>query len=153
MRSASASWSRPIGAIYCHRLAHIEQDECGAPEFYTNGAKLVPLDGDGTQARRRRSSSGLLALIGGGLSCIMCSLRRSAITQASECGTVYRPDEIAEIGLVAQKHGLGLHMDGARFANALEFLGCAPADITWRAGVDVLVIRGNEKRRDWAPRR
>lgn len=126
----------PFGAIYCHRLAHIEQDECGAPEFYTNGAKLVPLDGNGGKLAATELER-VIALAGAGY---VHHVQPAAIsiTQAGECGTVYRPDEIAEIGLVAQKHGLGLHMDGARFANALEFLGCAPADITWRAGVDVL---------------
>ena len=126
----------PYGSILCHRLAHIENDECGAPEFFTGGAKLSLLDGkDGKLSAMELEDAIVGAHIGS-----VHQIQPSAIsiTQASECGTVYRPEEISEIGLVAQKHSLSLHMDGARFANAVEFLGCAPADITWRAGVDVL---------------
>ncbi|MCC3305457.1 threonine aldolase family protein [Sneathiella sp. HT1-7] len=126
----------PYGAIYCHKLAHIEHDECGAPEFYTHGAKLVKLDGaDGKLLPAELE--GLLKNSGAGN---VHHVQPSVIdiTQATESGTAYQPQEIAEIGLVAKKYDLGLHMDGARFANALCHLGCAPADITWRAGVDVL---------------
>ncbi|MZR32122.1 threonine aldolase family protein [Sneathiella litorea] len=126
----------PYGAIYCHRLAHIEQDECGAPEFYTHGAKLVKLDGEGGKLQAAELDDVLKEAGAGNVHHVQPAV--IDITQATESGTVYKPEEIAEIGIVAQRHGLGLHMDGARFANALTFLDCAPADITWRAGVDVL---------------
>ncbi|WP_288902583.1 low specificity L-threonine aldolase [uncultured Sneathiella sp.] len=126
----------PFGAIYCHRLAHIEQDECGAPEFYTHGAKLVKLDGAGGKLQATELEVALKRSGAGNVHHVQPAV--VDITQASENGTTYRPEEIAEIGLVAQKYGLGVHMDGARFANAVSFLGCAPADITWRAGVDIL---------------
>ncbi len=126
----------PYGAVYCHRDAHIEVDECGAPEFYGGGARLVPLDG----AAGRITAADLAATLANAGAGVQHHVQPAAIslTQATESGTVYRADDIAAIAELARSHGLGLHMDGARFANALAFLGCAPADITWRAGVDVL---------------
>lgn len=126
----------PYGAVYCHRLAHIEQDECGAPEFYTHGAKLVKLEGVGGKLQATELEDALKKSGAGIVHHVQPAV--VDITQATESGTTYRPEEIAEISLVAQKYGLGVHMDGARFANAISFLDCAPADITWRAGVDVL---------------
>ncbi len=126
----------PYGSIYCHKLAHIEHDECGAPEFYTHGAKLVKLEGAGGKLQAAELEQVLKTSGAGNVHHVQPAV--IDITQATESGTTYRPEEIAEIGLIAQKYDLGLHMDGARFANALSFLGCAPADMTWRAGVDVL---------------
>ena len=126
----------PWGAIYCHAAAHIQVDECGAPELFTGGAKLVPLDG----ADAKLTASGFAdAMAHGGFGTVH-SVQPSAVsvTQATEAGTVYAPREIADIAGIAHRHGLGVHMDGARFANAVATLGVAPADITWRAGVDVL---------------
>jgi threonine aldolase len=126
----------PHGAVLCHAEAHVAVDECGAPEFYSHGAKLVPIEGangkltpDAIEAALKHFQIGVVhhaqpAVI--------------SITQASEFGTVYTRDEISEIAGVAKKHKLKLHMDGARFANALARLGCAPADVTWRLGVDAL---------------
>ena len=128
----------PYGAIYCHRLAHIENDECGAPEFYTHGAKLVKFDGDGGKLQAAELDAALKSSGAGNVHHVQPAV--IDLTQATESGTAYRPAEIAEIGLIAQKYDLGLHMDGARFANALSFLGCDPADITWRAGVDILSL-------------
>ncbi|WP_293948067.1 threonine aldolase family protein [Sneathiella sp.] len=130
-----SSFSPPYGAVFCHPLAHIDNDECGAPEFYTGGAKLVPVAGADGKIDPRALEEAVLEG-GGSVHHVMPSV--ISITQATECGSVYRPDEIAEIGILAQKHGLALQMDGARFANALAFLNCHPADITWRVGVDVL---------------
>jgi len=127
----------PWGVIYCHRLAHIEIDECGAPEFYCGGARVATLDGpDGKlQADELKRA---LALSGQG-SVHHMQPASVSLTQASEAGTLYRPAEIAAIAEVVRDHHLsGLHMDGSRFANAVVALGCHPADITWRAGVDVL---------------
>ncbi|MGN6279112.1 MAG: threonine aldolase family protein [Sphingomonas sp.] len=132
---ALAALCQPHGGVICHREAHIQNDEAGAPEFYTHGAKLMLADGDGAKL----APETIEALIG--------RIRKDvhqvqphaiSITNATEYGCVYSPDEVAAIGRVARKHDLGLHMDGARFANAVAHLGCAPADITWRAGVDVL---------------
>ena len=133
---ALATLCPPHGAILCHAQAHIVVDECGAPEFFTHGASLVPLEGrdgkldpDTIEAALKRFPVGNV------------HSRQPAVislTQATEAGTCYRLDEIAAISRVARKHQLKLHLDGARFANALAHLGCAPADTTWRAGIDVL---------------
>ena len=131
-----SSMTPSYGAIYCHKLSHIELDECGAPEFYTGGAKLVLLEGengkisaDHLDAELSRSGAGVVHHV---------QPKVVSITQVTECGTIYTPDEVAAISKVAKKHGLGLHMDGARFANSIVELGCNPADVTWKAGVDVL---------------
>lgn len=125
----------PFGAIYCHAESHINVDECGAPEFYTGGAKLVTLPGDGKI--RAADLAMTLAKAGAG---VVHHVQPAAVslTQATEAGTVYSTDEVQQIAEVTHTHDLKLHMDGARFANAVVSLGCTPADITWRAGVDVL---------------
>lgn len=124
------------GAIYCHREAHVNADECGAPEFFTGGAKLVALDGP----RAKIDAAAVEAAIDGVGDVHRVQPAAVSITQASELGAVYTPDEVAALSDMAKHHRLALHMDGARFANALVTLGCAPADITWRAGVDVLTL-------------
>lgn len=124
----------PFGAVYCHEDAHIQADECGAPEFYTGGAKLVPLTG----AHGKLDAATLRAAVTGAGSVHAVQPAAISLTQASEAGTVYALDEVAAIAEVARAHGLGLHMDGARFANAVVALGCTPAEATWRAGVDAL---------------
>ncbi len=124
----------PYGAIYCHREAHINVDECGAPELFTGGAKLVPLDG----ADAKLTVETLTAAIGGAGVVHHVQPAAISLTQATEAGTVYRPDELAAIAELARGHGLGLHLDGARFANALVSLGRRPAELTWKAGVDAL---------------
>ncbi len=140
--SLSASLlSPPWGAIFAEAESHIYQDECGAPELFTGGAKLIPLEGrDGkippNELRRR------LATAGQGF--VHASQAAAfSLTQSSEAGAVYAPDEVAELAAIAKEAGLGVHMDGARFANAVAALNAgnesvSPADITWRAGVDVL---------------
>ncbi|MEQ8356287.1 MAG: beta-eliminating lyase-related protein [Kiloniellaceae bacterium] len=124
------------GAVYCHREAHINADECGAPEFFTGGAKLVALDGEAAKITPQAVAE---AAFGKG---IVHHVQPAAvsITQASEKGTVYTPAEIAALAEVAGRQGMALHMDGARFANALVHLGCTPAEATWKAGVDVLTL-------------
>ena len=128
----------PYGAIYCHETAHVATDECGAPEMFCAGAKLIGLPSpDGKiDLRRLRSEIALADDMG------VHHVKPAAVslTQATEWGTVYRPDEIAAIAAFAHAHGLGVHMDGARFANAVAHLGCSPAEVTWRAGVDVLSL-------------
>lgn len=128
--------SPPFGAIYCHVESHVNIDECGAPEFYTGGAKLVTLPG----ADGKLVSSDLSHVIQRAGIGFVHHLQPAAIsiTQASEAGTLYKVAEIQEIAAIAKTYNLKLHMDGTRFANAVVRLGCSPADITWRAGVDVL---------------
>lgn len=127
----------PWGVIYCHEEAHIAVDECGAPEFYTGGAKLVTLPG----ADGRISAAQLAALMPAGRGFVHRAQPAAvSLTQATEAGTCYRPAQIGAIAEVARRNALHLHMDGARFANALLFLGVSPAELTWRAGVEVLTF-------------
>lgn len=131
---ALSAMTPPWGVVYCHPGAHINCDECGAPEFYTGGAKLVTVPGsDGKLAAADLDA----AITGAG---VVHHSQPAAIslTQATEAGTVYTPDEIGAIAQVARRHRLGLHVDGARFANALVQRGCRPSDMTWRVGVDAL---------------
>ena len=123
-----------FGNIYCHKLSHINTDECGAPEFYTGGAKLVTLNGiDGKITPKELSES-----IGGIGVVHHTQPSVVSITQLCETGEAYQLDEIKEISDVAHKHNLKMHMDGARFANALVSLGATPAEMTWKSGIDVL---------------
>ncbi len=126
------------GAIYCHAESHVNVDECGGPEFYTGGAKLVVLDG----AEGKISAGDLATRLAGAGTGDVHHVQPAAVsvTQATEAGTIYTPAEIRAIAEVCRAHGIGLQMDGARFGNAVAALGCAPADITWRAGVDVLAF-------------
>lgn len=121
---ALAAMVPPHGGVICHREAHIETDEGGAPGFYTHGAKLILADGEGAK------------LTPAGIAAAIAPIRKDvhqvqphalSITQASEYGRAYRPDELAAIAASAREHGLSLHMDGARFANATAFLGCSAA--------------------------
>lgn len=132
---ALASLSQPYQGIICHNEAHIEVDECGAPGFYTGGAKLMHVDGEGAKLAPD-SIEALLASIRPDVHQVQASA--VSITNATEYGLVYRPEEVRAIGNLCDTKRLGLHMDGARFANAISTLGCAPADVTWRAGVDIL---------------
>jgi threonine aldolase len=133
---ALASLTPVWGAIYCHEVSHIQIDECGAPEFFSGGAKLLPLPGADAKLAPATVTA---AMIEQG---VVHHVQPAAISisQATEAGTLYRPEEIAALSALARRHGLGLHMDGARFANAVAALGCSPAELTWRAGVDVLAL-------------
>jgi threonine aldolase len=131
---ALATLCPPWGSILCHREAHIERDECGAPEFFS-GAKLSLIDGPGALISRDALAGALRAFHP---MVHMVQPKLLSLTQANERGRCYAPDDIAALAEVAHKAGLAVHMDGARFANALVALQCKPADITWRAGVDVL---------------
>lgn len=132
---ALASLCPPYGGVLCHREAHIQVDEAGAPEFFTGGAKLLLIDGDGAKLTPDAVEA-LAAAIRPDVHQVQP--HALSITNATEYGRVYTPDEVAALGEVAKRRKLGFHMDGARFANAVAHLGCAPADITWRAGVDAL---------------
>ena len=135
---ALASICPSHGAIFCHRESHINADECGGPEFFTGGAKLLDLDGAAGKLHR----DDLERELAKGWSGVEHHVQAAAVslTQASEAGTLYSVDEISGISELCRGHDLALHMDGARFANAIASLGCAPADASWRAGVDVLSL-------------
>ena len=132
---ALAAMCPPYGGVLCHRAAHIEQDECGAPGFYMHGAKLMLVDGEGAKLTPQALEAAIAPIRPG---VHQVQPHAISITQATELGRVYTPAEVAEIGAFAKARGLGLHMDGARFANAVAHLGCAPADLTSRAGVTAL---------------
>ena len=126
----------PWSAVFCHEEAHIHDDECGAPELFTAGAKLVGIAGEAgkiTPAALRET----LARFPRGL---VKSVQPGALSlsQATEAGAIYAPDEIAALSAIAHEAGVAVHMDGARFANALVALGCSAAELSWRAGVDAL---------------
>ena len=132
---ALATMVPPHGGVFCHAEAHINSDEAGAPEFFTHGAKLMPLAGKGAKLTPETLAAARKA--------IRDDVHRVqphavSITNATEYGLVYAPDEIAALGALCREHKLGLHMDGARFANAVATLGCHPGEVTWRAGVDAL---------------
>lgn len=132
---ALAALCPPHGSIVCHRDAHIQNDECGAPEFYTHGAKLLLGEGEGAKLTPAAVAD-LLATVRDDVHQVQPAAL--SITNATEYGLVYTPDETAALGELCRGRGLGFHVDGARFANAVARLGCAPADLTWRAGVDAL---------------
>jgi threonine aldolase len=133
---ALAHVSPPWGVVLCHGSSHIVTDECGAVEFFGGGLKLVELPGaDGKVAPAALQKA--LAGYGGHAPHQMIPSALS-ITQASEAGTIYRTDEIAALAEIAHARSLALHMDGARFANALVRLNASPAQLTWRSGVDIL---------------
>jgi threonine aldolase len=133
---AIAHLTPPWGAVLCHAEAHIATDECGAPEFFGGGVKLVGLPGVACKIGADHVTEALERGQWGGphhVSPAMLSL-----SQATEAGTIYQPDEVRRLAAVAHARGMSVHMDGARLANALARLGVTPADATWKAGVDVL---------------
>lgn len=133
---ALAAVNRPGGVSFCHREAHLLEDECGAPEFFTHGARLVPVDGDNGKIDPRNLQSEIARFpadfIHAGQPMAI------TITQATEIGTLYQQQEIATIAAIAKDNAIPLHMDGARFANALVALDLSPAEMTWRLGVDII---------------
>ena len=137
-----ACFCPPWGAVYCHRASHIEVDECGAPEFYTGGAKLKLVDGD----HARMDPDSLRAAIETTPQGDVHSVQRGivSITNVTERGAVYSTAQIAALSAVARDYALPVHMDGARFANALVASNASPAEMTWKAGVDVLSFGGTK---------
>jgi threonine aldolase len=133
---ALAQVSPPWGVVLCHAESHIATDECGAPEFFGHGLKLEGLVGEGGKITPEVLQAALAAY--GGHSPHQVVPSALSITQASEAGTIYRTNEIATLSEIAHKRSLAVHMDGARFANALVRLNATPAEATWRSGVDVL---------------
>ena len=135
---ALASLCQSYHSIICHELAHVETDECGGPEFFSNGTKILLAGGS-----NGKLDPGAVAELTGRRSDIHFPKPKAlTITQATETGTVYTPAELESLRETAAAHGLRIHMDGARFANAVESLGVSPADLTWKKGVDVLSLGG-----------
>jgi len=137
---ALASLCRSYHSVICADTAHVETDECGAPEFFSNGTKLLRA----VAQQGRLQPQDITRLVGMRTDIHYPRPRVVSVTQATELGTVYSLDELAAISEAARTAGLHLHMDGARFANALVALDCAPADLSWRAGVDVLCLGGTK---------
>lgn len=137
---ALSSLCSSFHSILCHSYAHVETDECGAPEFFSHGTKVLLVGGEYGKLSTEELEHNIL--------------RRSdihfpkpkviSLTQATELGTVYSPDELRAIHQVAIKHNLSIHMDGARFANALAHLNLSAKEITWQCGVDVLCFGGTK---------
>jgi threonine aldolase len=132
---ALAALCPPHKGIICHEMAHIEQDECGAPGFYTHGAKLMLTSGYGAKLDAE-SVGRVIRNIRDDVHQVQPAAL--SITNATEYGLVYAPEEIEALGALCRDHGLGFHMDGARFANAIAAGNARPCDVTWRAGIDVL---------------
>ena len=137
---ALASMCQSYHSILCHETAHIEADECGAPEFFSNGTKVLLMSG----ANGKVDPAEIERLVKKRTDIHYPKPRAISLTQSTELGTVYSPDELKAIWAKAKAHGLKMHMDGARFANAVAALGCAPKEITWQAGVDVLCFGGTK---------
>jgi threonine aldolase len=126
----------PFGGIYCYEAAHIVTDECGAPEFFTGGAKLLGLPSRDGKIRAEMLRGAVAFANDMGVHHVQPAAL--SLTQSTEWGTVYGTAELAALTAAAKELGLPVHMDGARFANALAHLGCTPAEATWKSGIDVL---------------
>ena len=133
---ALATVTPPWGSVFCHSGAHIQNDECGAPEFFGNGLRLVPVDGEHGKIKPAALEKAVHASEGHGVHSYKASAL--SLTQATEAGTVYSIDEVAALCDSAHAMGMKTHMDGARFGNAIASLGCHPAEITVEAGIDML---------------
>lgn len=127
-------------SVLCHEVAHVEKDECGAPEFFSNGSKLLLLPG----ANGKVTPSGIEEAVHRRSDIHYPKPKVVTVTQATEVGTVYTTQELRAIGAATKKLGLRFHMDGARFANAVASLGVAPREVTWQCGVDVLSFGGTK---------
>lgn len=135
-----ASMCQSYHSVLCHETAHIEADECGAPEFFSNGTKVLVVPG----ANGKIDPAGVERMVKKRTDIHYPKPRAISLTQATELGTVYTPDELNAIWARAKAFGLRIHMDGARFANAVASLNCAPKEITWQAGIDVLCFGGTK---------
>jgi|SoiMethySBSTD1v2_1073268.scaffolds.fasta_scaffold279527_2 threonine aldolase len=133
---AIAHLAPPWGAVLCHAEAHIATDECGAPEFFGGGIKLIGLPGEGCKIAPATFEASLAQGQWGGPHHVSPAVL--SLSQATEAGTIYRPAEVRALADIAHARGLGVHMDGARLANAIARLNASPAEATWKAGVDVL---------------
>lgn len=137
---ALSSLCQSYHSVICHEMAHVETDECGAVEFFSNGTKLLLAGGKngkltGSEVRRLVTKRSDIHYPKPGA---------VTLTQCTELGTLYRPEEIQAVSAVAREYGMSVHMDGARFANAVAALGISPADTSWKVGVDVLCLGGTK---------
>jgi threonine aldolase len=137
---AIGSFCLPHHSVLCHRASHIHADECNAPGFLNQGLRILPIEG----ADGKIGASSLLEGLRGRRDVHASQPRVISLTNTTELGTLYRPDEISGLADIAKSNGLVVHVDGARFANAVASAGCAPAELTWKAGVDVLVFGGTK---------
>lgn len=137
---ALASLCRSYHSVIAHQLAHIETDECGGPEFFSNGTKVLVVPGENGKVLPRE----VQRMVERRTDVHYPKPKVLSITQSTECGTVYRPEELDAICEVARRCKLNVHMDGARFANAVASLGLAPKEVTWKVGVDVLCFGGTK---------
>lgn len=137
---ALASLCQSYHSVICHEVGHIETDECGAPEFFSNGTKLLVTGG----ANGKLDPAAVEQMVLKRTDIHYPKPKVVSLTQPTEVGTVYGRDEICELWRVARKHGLRMHMDGARFANAVASLGLKPREITWEVGIDVLCFGGTK---------
>ncbi|MCC9601536.1 low specificity L-threonine aldolase [Stieleria sp. JC731] len=139
---AMSAFNRPGGFVLCHREAHMIEDECGAPEFFTSGARLAPIDGAYGKLDPEHLREGLERFdpnfVHHGQPMAV------SLTQSTEVGTLYTCDELKQISELTHSFGLPLHMDGARFANAMVRLGVSPAEMTWKSGIDILSFGGTK---------
>ena len=133
---ALAALTPAHGAVLCHELAHVHLDECGAPEMFSGGAKLVPVGGADAKIDPALLRNELAKLPAG----VVHHVQPAALTltQSTELGSIYSLDEVEALAAIARERGLHVHMDGARFANALAALGVSPAQATWKAGIDIM---------------
>jgi threonine aldolase len=138
---ALSTLAPPHGGIFCHESSHINTDECNCPELFTGGAKLIPLPGEGGKIDPATAANKLNYFGHGEHAPKPTAL---SLSNATELGRVYSPDDIAALAAVVRPKGMKLHMDGARFANALVSIGCTPAELTWKAGIDVLSFGGTK---------
>lgn len=138
---ALGCYTRPWDTVFCSRVAHINVDECNAPEFYAGGAKLTLIDTDDQMAPDALRD----AIAGHDPADVHVAQRGPvSITQVTERGTVHTLDQLSALTTIAKDHGLPVHMDGARFANAAAALGCTPAEMSWKAGIDVVCFGGTK---------
>ena len=139
--AALMSLVRPYESVIAHAHSHLEQSECGMPEFFTGGKVLLA---EGEAGKIDPAAVAALLQLVGGKGANYPRPAALSLSQVTEAGTVYRPHEIQRLSALSKEHGLHFHMDGARLANAVAHLNCAPADITWKAGVDVLSFGGTK---------
>jgi threonine aldolase len=137
---ALAAVTPSYGKVFCHEMSHINTDECGAPEFFTGGAKLIPI----ASADGKITPDALVDRIRGAGNVHSAQPATLSLTQSAEVGAVYAVNEVAALAEVAHAHGIRVHMDGARFSNACVALGVSPAELTWCAGIDVLSFGGTK---------
>lgn len=137
---ALAALCQSYHSVICHELAHVETDECGGPEFFSNGSKILVAKGEGGKL----TPDAIEHLVTRRRDIHYPKPKVVSVTQSTEVGTVYSVEELRAISAIAKRRGLKVHMDGARFANAVAALGAHPSEITWRAGVDVLCFGGTK---------